>query len=167
MCRLFIRVNWEVFKRCTHGFDFAYPKRAPKLLVGQPQTFLMFFLFNFFCGFCIWFPLILSLAQLSKKSQDEFRSFFDIFHILKFSTTSVENCLLNFVQSCVVITEHTSDVAFHFSFGFYYLTFWINIIYTGFYLCNSLFFELNLELGDFDSLLVSGVTIAYSHCIIF
>ncbi len=36
------RVNWEVFfVRSTLGFGVAYPKRAPKLLVGQSQTILM------------------------------------------------------------------------------------------------------------------------------
>ena len=67
--------------RCTHGFDFAYPKRAPKLLVGQSQTLLMYFFIWWFL-FCI--PLVLSLDNNSEKIKTFFGQFlpFLVFHRL-------------------------------------------------------------------------------------
>lgn len=45
----------ELIGRCLLdvriGFDFAYPKRAQKLLVGRSQTLLIYYLYKMFvCG---------------------------------------------------------------------------------------------------------------------
>lgn len=89
-----IRVNWEVFVRGTHGFGDAYPKRAPKLLVGRSQTLLSYavggsihtdncyvsiFIFCSFNCLCGCLSTDLSLANFSKKRKHYFGQFFHIF----------------------------------------------------------------------------------------
>lgn len=96
-----IRVNWEVFVRGTHGFGDAYPKRAPKLLVGRSQTLLSYavggsihtdncyvsiFIFCSFNCLCGCLSTDLSLANFSKKRKHYFGQFFPYFY--HFSTLS-------------------------------------------------------------------------------
>ena len=101
----------ELIGRCLGdvliGFGFAYPKRAQKLLVDQPQTFLMCI---FVCGFLSCVPLVPSLAQLMLKSQAYFWPFL---HIFSFPPplwkTPLDNSLLSFLRN------RTSRVRFLFS----------------------------------------------------
>ena len=104
----------ELIGRCLGevliGFGFAYPKRAQKLLVDQPQTFLMCI---FVCGFLYCVPLVPSLAQLMLKSQAHFWPFL---HILSFPPplwkTPFDNSPLSFPSNrtrCVRFSFSCSD----------------------------------------------------------
>ena len=87
-----------MFVRGTHGFGNAYPKRAPKLLVGRSQTLLSYavggsihtdncyvsiFIFCSFNCLCGCLSTDLSLANFSKKRKHyfaDFSIFLPLFH---------------------------------------------------------------------------------------
>lgn len=89
----FIRVNWEVFSRSTLGFDFACPKRAPKLLDGQSQTYLLLMYF-FVSGFLF---LSFPLTSVYTNPENNASAFFNFFQKSQpnFSTTEKNRLCYN------------------------------------------------------------------------